>query len=312
MKEKISASATSKKQKLEKKSLTLPGSTVKKSNQFVRSKLKLDDVTAARLFSGIIACIRPEDTDFQNYKLPAGMIIATDSKGGVQYKRIRAAIDFLLSCNIEMALDDDPNGAGFAKYPIFSRIAYQKGIISAQVHPDLKPHFIKLAQQFTVYSLMEYLMLSSTYSQRIFEILQSYARSYPEIIISLKNLHFMLDTPDSLKTDFAQFRRRVLDQAHKEISAKTKFFFQWEAVKKGRSIHAVHFIFKQNQKKKSGEDLLKEKETGSRASNKSVLLALDCSKKKQGECLIQDNKAWICKMCIQMDFCKELLNKNTK
>lgn len=302
---------TTKRTKVEKKNITLPGSTVKKSNQFIRSKLKLDDVTAARLFTGIIACIHPDDTDFQNYKLPAGTIIATDSKGGVQYKRIRAAIDFLLSCNIEMALDDDPSGPGFAKYPIFSRIAYQKGTISAQVHPDLKPHFIKLAQQFTVYSLMEYLMLSSTYSQRIFEILQSYAKSYPQVLLPLKNLHFMLDTPESLKTDFAQFRRRVLEQAHKEISAKTNFYFKWEAVKKGRSIHAVRFIFthENDGELEKKQKTKKEQHTGI-SRNKSILLALDCSKKKHGQCLVQDNKTWICKMCIQMDFCKEIANRS--
>lgn len=65
----------------------------------------------------------------------------------------------------------------------------------------------------------------------------------PEIVIPLAELHDMLNTPDSLRPDFAQFRRRVLEKAHKDIHAHTSLRFEWEPVKQGRGVVAVKFFF---------------------------------------------------------------------
>ena len=79
---------------------------------------------------------------------------------------------------------------------------------------------------------MEFLLLPSIYSQRIYEFLKSWDDK-PETIISVLDLHEMLNTPNSFRANFTEFRRWVLEKAHKDISKYTKLIYEWEPIKKG-------------------------------------------------------------------------------
>jgi plasmid replication initiation protein len=64
--------------------------------------------------------------------------------------------------------------------------------------------------------------------------------------IAISDLHEELDVPESLRKDFAGFRRRVLEQAHKDITIREKssLWFDWEPIKSGRNgkVIAIHFV----------------------------------------------------------------------
>lgn len=284
------------------KQLTLPGELVKKSNEFVRSRLKLDSATAGKIFTSIIACIRPEDKDFKDYHIPASALFQPGDKGGRSYSLIRKALKTITSYVVEMDLSEgiEPD---YVMYPLFAKALYKNGIITAQVHPDLKPHFINLAR-FTQYNLLDYLVLSSTYSQRLFEILNSYEKTCPAIKISLEQLHFMLDVTESLKQDFAQFRRRVLEQAHKEITQKTRLEYEWAPIKQGRTVVSIHFIFS---KKVLEERKKEEQQKWSQQQRKYIKPALDCAKEMrqnfvEGKCPKEKKKTIKCRLCKQLRY----------
>lgn len=284
------------------KQLTLPGELVKKSNEFVRSRLKLESATAGKIFTSIIACIRPEDKDFKDYQIPASALFQPGDKGGRSYSLIRKALKTITSYVVEMDLSEgiEPD---YVMYPLFAKALYKNGIITAQVHPDLKPHFINLAK-FTQYNLLDYLVLSSTYSQRLFEILNSYEKTCPEIKISLDQLHFMLDVTESLKQDFAQFRRRVLEQAHKEITQKTRLEYEWSPIKQGRTVVSIHFIFS---KKALEERQKEEQQKRSQQQRKYIKPALDCAKEMrqdfvEGKCPKEKKKTIKCRLCKQLGY----------
>lgn len=284
------------------KQLTLPGELVKKSNEFVRSRLKLDSATAGKIFTSIIACIRPEDKDFKDYQIPASALFQPGDKGGRSYSLIRKALKTITSYVVEMDLSEgiEPD---YVMYPLFAKALYKNGIITAQVHPDLKPHFINLAK-FTQYNLLDYLLLSSTYSQRLFEILNSYEKTCPAIKISLDQLHFMLDVTESLKQDFAQFRRRVLEQAHKEIIQKTRLEYEWAPIKQGRTVVSIHFIFS---KKVLEERKKEEQQKWSQQQRKYIKPALDCAKEirqdfVEGKCPKEKKKTIKCRLCKQLGY----------
>lgn len=61
--------------------------------------------------------------------------------------------------------------------------------------------------------------------------------------VSVIELHEMLDTPESFRTNFKELRRWVLEKAHKDIVGKTQLYYEWEPIKRGRAIIAVRFIF---------------------------------------------------------------------
>lgn len=285
------------------KQLTLPGELVKKSNEFVRSRLKLESATAGKIFTSIIACIRPEDKDFKDYQIPASALFQVSDKGGRSYSLIKKALKSITEYVVEMNLSEGEE-PDYVMYPLFAKAQYKNGIVTAQVHPDLKPHFIHLAKNFTSYNLLDYLVLSSTYSQRLFEILNSYEKTCPDIKISLKQLHSMLDTTDSIKQDFAQFRRRVLEQAHKEITQKTRLEYKWTSIKQGRTVTSIHFIFS---KKALAEKEKEEQIKKSQQQRNYIKPALDCFKETRasfvdGKCPIEKYKTLKCRLCKQLGY----------
>ena len=272
------------------KQLTLPGTIGKKSNEIVRAKMRLDNVYAARVFTSVISCIKEGDKDFKEYIIPASAIILPGDKGGSRYKFIEQALKTITGYVVEMALpiedEQDEKEPPYALMPLFAYAEYRKGKITAQIHPKLKPHFIALAGQFTSYNLLDYLKLSGTYSQRIFEILNSYAKTNTSVTISLPDLHKMLNVPVSLER-YGDFRRKVLEKAHKEINEKTDLEYEWEPVKEGRGIGAIEFIFS---KKAKEEAQKKQAEKERKALNKYVQQALDCWKEKGGKDALEKGK----------------------
>lgn len=141
---------------------------------------------------------------------------------------------------------------------------------------------------------MEFLLLPSTYSQRLFEVLKSWS-SLPEAVIDLSDLFSMLDVPPSLQR-YPDFRRYVLEKAHKDISGKTGLRYQWEPIKQGRAVAAIRFTFgaisaqaseKKNQAKRSQDNELLKK-------------AVACF--KSGSCSPRPNK--------QCDICGRLVRSS--
>jgi len=281
--------------------LMLPLEEVHKSNQFVRSKLKLDDVVTARIFTSIISCIKATDTDFMEYTIPVSKIFPFETSGGKRYALAKKSLKAITSHVVEIPHSDEEN-PDFDIYPLFSGATYKSGEITAQVHPKLKAHFIELASNFTSYNLLDYLVLSSTYAQRLFEILNSYAKSYPSVRIRLEELHRMLNTPDSLQNRFPDFRRRVLELSHREITEKTQLSYDWKAIKKGRSIAEIEFIFSKKEKEKREKDAqLKTLER----RRKHMKPALACAKEthprfQNGRCPVERPRTLKCRLCKEM------------
>ena len=103
-------------------------------------------------------------------------------------------------------------------------------LLASKVRAD---YYLNLQKHFAKYNLIEYLTLTSIYSQRLFEILKSWS-SVPELTLQLSELHDMLATTASLRKDSRNFRIRVLEKAHLDITSKTEFKYSWELLKRGR------------------------------------------------------------------------------
>lgn len=224
------------------KQLILPGVQVKKSNEFVRSKLKVNDALAGRIFACFVSLIKSDDKDFLEHRIPAGSVLG--NTGGKDYKELRDSCQMLASASIERKLDSKDS---FIFSPLFASIGYEKGIVFAKINPELKSMLLELQTRFTKYNLLEYMVLPSVYSQRMFEILKSYS-SLEEVVLNLDDLHRMLDTPETLRANFKNFRLRVLEKASRDINSKTFLDFEWEPIKQGRAVVSVKFFFREKRK----------------------------------------------------------------
>lgn len=235
------------------KQLSLPVE-VRKSNAIIRAKWQPKNVWEPRLVALVAVQIKPSDKDFHTYKIPVADLMGEESAhqlGGENYRRLREVAKRIVGSVIEI---ENPEAQEFAMYGIFSKCAYKDGAFHVRFDPDLKPHFLQLKDHYTKYNLLEFKLLAGTYAQRIFEILKSWDDK-PEVKLDLADLQDRLVVPESLRKRWPDFRRRVLEPAHREISRKTSFDFEWEPVKRGRAVAGIRFIFV----KKRAEPVVKVK-----------------------------------------------------
>lgn len=297
-----------------KKELSVPGTLVKKSNSIIRTRITVKSVEASRILAHLIACIRTDDEKLQEaYSVPAKDLLPYI--GGENYRRIKTTCRELASAFAETE-EPDPDGQHpiFRARPFFTDVTYRKGIITATFNPLMRPFLLELQGCFTTYNLAEYLALPSLYSQRIFEVVKSLANSKGgEAIVSITDLHRFLDTPSSLRKDFAQFRRWVLEKAYKDIHEKTTLRYEWEAVKAGRSVEKIRFIFGGGRKALAQKELDDAKEAKKRRlQGQRMLRATDCAKAKAGDCRTMDNKPIVCKLCRELHIADGILRNSGK
>nr|AAA71902.1 ORF135 [Desulfovibrio desulfuricans] len=116
---------------------------------------------------------------------------------------------------------------------------------------------------------------------------------------SLADLHEMVGTPPSLRKKYPDFRRKVLEKAHKDINRHTALAYEWEAVKNGRSVAGIRFLFAQ---KRAGRVVAKKQakvvQDSSDAKNKAFIAATKCHAASKGRCTPKDNLQ--CQVCAQL------------
>jgi plasmid replication initiation protein len=217
---------------------------VKKSNAIIRSHWQIESVWEPRLVALLASKVHHKDEDFKVYEIPVTELMGPHY-GGENLKELGAVVDRIMSRVLTIY---DGDGKGWTKYNVFSRCRYRSrdGVLELGFHPDLRPHYLQLKERFTQYSLAEFMSLPSIYSQRLYEILKSWSDK-SEVEIAIGELCDMLDVPSSFRANFKDFRRRVLEQSHKNIVERegSSLWYDWEAIKKGRGgkVAAIRFVF---------------------------------------------------------------------
>ena len=285
-----------------------PREIVKADNELFRAKYGMKNTLAGRIFMAFASLVDENDIategrgNFIRYSIPASSVIGDIDAGGDYYKELKKAAHSLLDQKLFRKIGKN----GFQGYTLFATIIYENGIITGEFHQELKPFFLEVKKKFTRLSLNQYLKLPSVYSQQMFGFLQSW-HDQPEIEVPVQELHEMLDTPESFRKDFRNFRLRVLEKAHKDITGLTSLRYEWEPIKKGRAVVAVRFIFS----RRRALPVAKAKESeaqaqGSARNNRAFNAAVACAERKGQCCTQQDNKPGVCSVCVKLGICKEI------
>ena len=285
-----------------------PREIVKADNAFFRAKYGMKNTLAGRIFMAFASLVDENDIategrgNFIRYSIPASTVIGDIDAGGDYYKELKKAAHSLLDQKLFRKIGKN----GFQGYTLFATIIYENGIITGEFHQELKPFFLEVKKKFTRLSLNQYLKLPSVYSQQLFGFLQSW-HDQPEIEIPVPELHGMLDAPESLRKNFKEFRRRVLEKAHKDITGLTSLQYEWEPVKKGRAVVAVRFIFSRLRATPiSTKKATEAQARNSARNNRAYNAAAECAQRKRQCCTFQDNKPGVCALCVKLGICKEI------
>lgn len=233
--------STEKKQDVDNTKRKKCGNTIKESNAIARAQLlpPSESVWEERIIAQVAAFNRMDDEEFPEAAFMLGQLFDPKTKiSGAKFQQINKAVERLASTTYKVY----KSRTRFDIFPVFARISYDNGIISAKLNPELKPYYLQLKREFSMRCLPEFRRLSSIYAQQIYRFLCS-IRAMGEATIDIEQLYFVTTAPESFKQNFKDFRRRVLEPAEKEINSKTRLNFHWEPIRRGRKVMAIRFIF---------------------------------------------------------------------
>lgn len=211
------------------------------SNTYTMSKQTFN-VNEKRVMQFIIAKIQPTDTEFKRYEIPIVEIadMAKISTANMYPFAKTLMVDMLSKFII---LQDEKKRMKGFNY--FTELVYENGILTVELNRNIHHLFLQLIENktnFTAYELTEFMTLSSSHAQRIYELVKQYSKSKQrEREIPILELKEMLNIKDKYKL-YANFRKRVLDFSKEHIEEHTNLRYKWEGItKRGRKVVAIRF-----------------------------------------------------------------------
>ncbi|HGG6556702.1 TPA: replication initiation protein [Salmonella enterica subsp. diarizonae serovar 61:i:z] len=126
------------------------------------------------------------------------------------------------------------------------RAQYLKGEAKVEItfSDAIMPYLTQLKGQFTRVVVKNVSSLSSTYSIRIYELLQQF-RSTGDRTIALADFRSMLDLDDKYR-QFKDLNKLLLKPAIAELNEKSDLAVTVDTVKNGRTVVALRFQFKED------------------------------------------------------------------
>lgn len=126
-----------------------------------------------------------------------------------------------------------------------AKYSYGDGIIKFRISEELAPYLLKLKDKFTVIRISDLMKFKSIYAIRIYELLKQY-ESIGYRKIDLEQLRLSCGIPENRLKLIADFRRKVLEIAKREINEKSDILIEFDFVKRSRKCVGIEFFIKKN------------------------------------------------------------------
>jgi len=212
------------------------------ANTYTMSKQRFS-LNEKRVMQFIIAKIKPTDTEFKRYEIP---IIEIADMANISTKNMYPfAKNLMVEMLSKFILLQDEESQKLKGFNYFTELEYQSGTLTVELNKNIHQLFLQLKQNktaFTAYELTEFMTLSSTHAQRIYELLKQYSKSKNrKRTIELDELRDILDVKDKYPR-YGNFRTRVLEYVHSHIEENTALRYKWKGItKRGRKVVAIKF-----------------------------------------------------------------------
>jgi plasmid replication initiation protein len=212
------------------------------ANTYTMSKQTFN-VNEKRVMQFIIAKIKPTDTEFRRYEIP--IVEIADMAKISTANMYPFAKTLMVDMITKFILLQDEEKQHLRAFTYFTELVYENGILTVELNRNIHQIFLQLKKNktnFTAYELAEFMTLSSSHAQRIYELLKQYGKSRQrEREIDILELKNMLNIEDKYPR-YGNFKTKVLDFTHKHIEKHTNLRFKWEGItKRGRKVVAIRF-----------------------------------------------------------------------
>ena len=281
------------------------GEDVKKANEIVRTRIVCKDKSkyAGRILNGLISQIRMDDVSLDGtYSINAYALI--DQDGGSNYVELRRVCRNLVHCGFEKEIyNTETKKRELLLFNFFEKMELKNGIVTAIFTRSMASYLLQLRREYTTYKFLEYKRLTSIYSQRLFEIIKSWSGLTEPREEYIENLHYLLNTPMSLRKDFRLFRLRVLEPAHKEITKMTELRYTWTPLRKGGEnsktgkVYAIRFTIRKPKPKPKVENNNDSNKKLTRKEKQLINSVHDCIGRIGYGVCYEDNDPDVCNIC---------------
>jgi len=217
-----------------------------KSNALIEASYKLT-LQEQRVLLMCIGKLNPQDKNpKKQFQLTADefYLAFPDMNRKHAERRLQEAIDRLWERSIIINWKDKSEKIrwiqGQAKY--FSG----EGKIEIVFADSIMPYLTQLQGQFTKIVIKNVSTLKSVYSIRLYELLMQF-KVIGDRLISIDDFRSMLGLDEKKYATFKSLNQWVIKPAIKELNQKSNLSVTVDTVKKGRSVFALHFHFKEDQ-----------------------------------------------------------------
>ncbi len=229
---------------------------ITKSNELIVARYNLS-LEEQRLILVLASMVQPNDIEFKEYTIYISQFLELlNVKDCDKY----ALIPDIAKDLMKKVIDIDGKNERIM-FPWLAGAKHNKKNASIKLifHPYLKPFLLNLKSNFVSYKLGNVLLLNSKYSIRLYEIFKSneFKTNFKVAIKELKFM-FMIESEYNL---YADFKKRVIEYAKKEINAKTDINVTYEELKEGRKVIALNFLIEKKDGKKTLRPLNEEIES---------------------------------------------------
>jgi plasmid replication initiation protein len=244
-----------------------------KDNKLIRAKYSLS-LYQTRFIAHMASRINRDDTDFFTYTIRLNELLKLLNIERRHWKRLDKTLTELIGKIIVIENSD----IEIKKTALLSYFSIDKKteIVEYRFDKSMKPYLLDLGNKFkkgsyTKLSFEKIVGFSSQYSAKLYEILEMKAKQ-SEAYRNSAMLVFEYDLQDlkelllgqyNLKTGnieipksyniFGNFKKRVLDPAHRELKEKGEYFFEYQTLKVGNRVVGIQFTIHKN-----GEKIKKE------------------------------------------------------
>lgn len=223
------------------------GHYICQSNHLVNSKqdLKLNSMKLIRI---AIMQIQKDDVEIKPYVIPVKKL--ADLMGttvNYVYKNMNSIIRDTLKSQIFFAEEGKKiKDTAMLGVNWVSSCSYEPGVgLKIKLNNDLKRYLIGLKEKYEQYPYENIIGMKSTYSIRMFEIIQSniYKNLIPkngvDVIIPVSHLKECLDC-EKKYAEFKEFKKIII-RSLTEINVLTLFAISYEPIKEGREVSKIKF-----------------------------------------------------------------------
>ena len=227
----------------------LKNNLIVKSNQVIEASYTLTTIEQRLILSAIAQVPKGEEiSDDVLYPLTTKNLVKLGGDGKASHKEFKDAVNRLYERSIVLRDGDESDSFRWIQEKVFK----ESTVAFIRFSKPILPFLSNLKAEFTKYLESDIVGMSSPYSIRFYELIMQY-RSVGHREISLEDLRWMFQLQNKYPV-WADLKKRVIEQAIKEINEHSPYNLTIEPKRTGRKITSIVLKFQDKKSLKTPKE----------------------------------------------------------